>query len=186
MMSLNPILPLVFLLLTTFYHLGEGREPHTFLVGGSDQGWKIPESSDKTLNHWAESQRFRVGDSLEFDYDIKKDSVLNVTKENYEKCITEKPSEKYTEKPTIVKLDASGPHYYISGTPGNCDKGEKMIVVVQSPNHPPKPIPATIPQTPSKPPTSLAPAPANNTAVGLVAGSGIVWAFVVVIGLTWA
>lgn len=68
MAPLNPVLPLVFLLLTTFYHLGEGREAHTFLVGGSANGWKVPESSDnKTLTHWAETQRFLVGDSLGTD-----------------------------------------------------------------------------------------------------------------------
>ncbi|KAJ4902871.1 early nodulin-like protein 11 [Raphanus sativus] len=213
MAPLNPVLPLVFLLLTTFYHLGEGREAHTFLVGGSANGWKVPESSDnKTLTHWAETQRFLVGDSLEFDFDMTKDSVFQVTKENYEKCITENPSKNYTHNKVILKLDVSGPHYFISGTPGNCAKGEKLIVVVASTGHPPappspkpvpptpKPVPATAPPTPSKPSTSptpatapptpskpsTSPAPAPNAAAGLVAGSGIFWAFVAVIGFAWA
>lgn len=125
----------------------------------------------------------------EFDYDIKKDSVLQVTKENYEKCNTENPMNAYPKvKPTIVKLDVYRPYYFIIGAQGNCVKGQKLIVVPQSPEHrptTPKPVPATAPPTPSKLPTSPAPAPANNTAAGLVAGSGIFWSFVVVIGLAW-
>ena len=145
-----------------------------------------------------------------FKYDSKIDSVLQVTKENYEKCNTQKPLEEHKDGYTTVKLDVSGPYYFISGAPsGNCAKGEKVTVVVQSPNHPkpgpaavtptlpPKPsttpaAPAPAPPTPSpKSSTSTmapAPAPAKSSAVGLVAGNGIFWAstLVAVIGLAFA
>lgn len=128
-----------------------------------------------------------------FQYDNKTDSVLEVTKENYDKCIIEKPMNEYRAEPTMVTLNVSGPHYFISGAPGNCLKDEKLIVAVQSTAHPPvpvpehKPVPGAAPPTPSKSPSSwTAPAPAPSTAVGLVAGSGIFWAIVAIIGLAWA
>lgn len=130
-----------------------------------------------------------------FYYDNKNDSVLQVTKENYESCNIEKPLKEYKEGNIKVKLDVSGPHYFISGaSTGNCGKGEKLIVVVESPNHPPMPKlgPGAAPPIPSaKPhtsPAAPAPAPAKNTAIGLVAGNGIYWAsiMVAVFGLNWA
>lgn len=124
-----------------------------------------------------------------FHYDNKtNDSVLEVTEENYKNCITEKPVNEYKGEPAMVTLSVSGPHYFISGAPGNCQKDEKLIVAVQSTQHPPIPKPdaPTVP-TPSKSPTTVtAPAPAPSTAVGLVAGSGIFWAIVAIIGFAWA
>lgn len=127
-----------------------------------------------------------------FNFDNKTDWVLKVTKENYENCITEKPLNEYKVEPAMVTLNVSGPHYFISGAPGNCLKEEKLIVAVQSSEHPPipmpvpKPVPGAAPPAPSKSPTSLeAPAPAPNTAVGMVAGSGIIWAIIAIIGLAW-
>ncbi|OAP11361.1 ENODL11 [Arabidopsis thaliana] len=162
MVSLINIVSVVFLLFTTFYHFGEAR---IINVGGSLDAWKVPESPNHSLNHWAESVRFQVGDALLFKYDSKMDSVLQVTKENYEKCNTQKPLEEHKDGYTTVKLDVSGPYYFISGAPsGNCAKGEKVTVVVQSPNHP-KPGPAAVtPTLPPKPSTTpAAPAPAPPT-----------------------
>ncbi|KAF8082904.1 hypothetical protein N665_0800s0002 [Sinapis alba] len=183
MASLIPILPLVFLLFATFYHLGEAR---TFMVGGSSPGWSVPDQANNTLKHWAESRRFRVGDILEFKFNSKNDSVLEVTEENYKNCSTDKPMKDYKAEPAMVTLNVSGPHYFISGAPGNCLKDEKLIIVVQSTEHP---MPSAAPPTPSKSPASpqaQAPAPAPSTAVGLVAGNGIFWAIVAITGLAWA
>ncbi|CAN6979413.1 unnamed protein product [Brassica rapa subsp. trilocularis] len=186
MASLIPILSLVFLLFAAFYHLGEARN---FTVGGSVPGWKVPDPANNTLKNWAAGRRFIVGDTLVFHYDNKtNDSVLEVTEENYKNCITDKPVNEYKGEPAMVTLSVSGPHYFISGAPGNCQKDEKLIVAVQSTQHPPIPKPAapTVP-TPSKSPTTVtAPAPAPSTAVGLVAGSGIFWAIVAIIGFAWA
>ncbi|ESQ46348.1 hypothetical protein EUTSA_v10000321mg [Eutrema salsugineum] len=207
MASLITTLPLVFLLFTTFYHLGESR---TFIVGG-DLGWKVPAltpNNSNSLIDWANHGRFLVGDVLEFKYDSNVDSVLEVTKEHFETCNAEKPLKSYKHVNTIVKLDNSGPNYFISGVHDNCVKGEKVIVRVIASKYAPRPAPPTTtpaaPATPSsKPPTSPAtpetpsskpptppaapvapaPGPSNNTAGGLVAGSGIFWAFVALIGL---
>lgn len=57
-----PILTFVFLLLTRVSHADS--KPRVILVGGSAASWKVPDSHDKTLNHWAETNRFKVGDIL--------------------------------------------------------------------------------------------------------------------------
>ncbi|XP_010526321.1 PREDICTED: early nodulin-like protein 1 [Tarenaya hassleriana] len=153
MVSSLPILPLVFLLFT----VSQARE---ILVGGSAHSWKVPENPNNTLNHWASNNRFKIGDILVWRYDPKIDSVLQVTREDFESCNTSKPIKEGKDGNTKVELDKSGPHFFISGAHGNCDKGEKMVVVVLSPNHPPpKPSGSTV---------SPAPAPPKNSAVGMV------------------
>lgn len=43
------------------FRVGEGKD---FLVGGSEDAWKIPKNASDSLNHWARKHRFRVGDFL--------------------------------------------------------------------------------------------------------------------------
>jgi hypothetical protein len=68
-------------------------------------------------------------------YDGQKDSVLQVTKEAYAACNTTNPIEEYKDGNTKVKLDKSGPFYFISGAEGHCEKGQKIVVVVLSQKH---------------------------------------------------
>ncbi|KAK6927644.1 Phytocyanin domain [Dillenia turbinata] len=124
--SLAPI----FLLFNSF---SEAKE---LLVGGSSDAWKIPESSQShSLNEWAADHRFLIGDYLVWKYDSNKDSVLQVTRDSYLKCNTSDPIAEYKDGNTKVKLDHSGPFYFISGAAGQCDKGQKLIVVVLSSRH---------------------------------------------------
>ncbi|CAN7080487.1 hypothetical protein Bca4012_079281 [Brassica carinata] len=102
------------------------------LVGGKSSAWKIPSSPSESLNKWAESLRFHVGDSLVWKYDGEKDSVLQVTKEAYINCNTTNPAANYSNGDTKVKLDRSGSFFFISGTKSNCVEGEKLHVVVMS------------------------------------------------------
>ncbi|XP_010525779.1 PREDICTED: early nodulin-like protein 1 [Tarenaya hassleriana] len=173
------ILSLVVFLLFT---VSQARE---ILVGGSENSWKVPESSNDTLSHWSATNRFKVGDVLVWKYDQKIDSVLQVTKEDFDSCNTLKPIKEHKDGNTKVELVESGPHFFISGAPGNCGKGEKMMVVVISPNHPPpKSGDRTVSpaKSPSHSPGSApAPAPAKSSAVGMVgrgfwsaAGLGVV------------
>jgi hypothetical protein len=69
-----------------------------------------------------------------FEYDPKFDSVLRVTREDYETCNNEtKPVEKYDDGRTKIELDRSGPFYFIGGQ-GNdsCAFGQRLTVVVIS------------------------------------------------------
>ncbi|XP_068647943.1 early nodulin-like protein 13 [Aristolochia californica] len=107
-------------------------EAKDFLVGGKADGWKVPSSSSETLNTWAEANRFNIGDSLVWKIDDEKDSVLQVTREDYQSCNTSNPIASHKDSEVKIKLDRSGPLFFISGLKVNCDKGEKMIVVVLS------------------------------------------------------
>ncbi|PPS04199.1 hypothetical protein GOBAR_AA16443 [Gossypium barbadense] len=99
------------------FRVGEGKD---ILVGGSEDAWKIPKNASDSLNQWARKHRFKVGDFLNFKYNGKADSVLQVTEKNYESCNTSKPIKEYKNgNNTTVKLNKSGPFYFISGADGH-------------------------------------------------------------------
>ncbi|KAF8053363.1 hypothetical protein N665_1424s0004 [Sinapis alba] len=176
-----PVLTLVFLLLTTVSHAAS--KPRMILVGGYVGSWKVPDSPSNTLNHWAEANRFKVGDVLVWTYDAKTDSVLQVTKEDYDRCNTTKPLKQFNDGDTKFKLNNSGAFFFISGASNNCVKGEKIHVVVLAERNSggsPKVSPVSSP-----PASTHAPAPAPNAAVGLKVGSGL-FLTAVAIGLAMA
>ncbi|KZV20742.1 Early nodulin-like protein 1 precursor [Dorcoceras hygrometricum] len=130
--SRTKISSVLLLLCLFFFSLSEAR---VYPVGGKDNAWRVPSSEAESLNHWSEKSRFLIGDSLVFEYDGSKDSVLLVTKEDYLACNTTSPVASYRGGNTTVKLERSGPYYFISGEQGNCVKGQKLIVVVISERH---------------------------------------------------
>ncbi|KAG7606478.1 Phytocyanin domain [Arabidopsis thaliana x Arabidopsis arenosa] len=119
-------------LLLLFGLLSEGRE---ILVGGKSNTWKVPESRDETLNQWSGRTRFKIGDSLLWKYNAENDSVLQVRQKDYERCDRSEPIRGYKDGHTNIELKRSGPFYFISGEEGHCQRGEKLRVVVLSPNH---------------------------------------------------
>lgn len=99
-----------------------------------------------------------------------------MTREAYEKCNTTSPKASYTDGNTKVKLEQAGPVYFISGTQGHCQKGQKLRLVVVSPRNSdfsPAPSPSEF--------NGPAVAPTSGAAM-LTGGFGIVG---IVIGL-WA
>ncbi|KAB2027761.1 hypothetical protein ERO13_D05G054701v2 [Gossypium hirsutum] len=130
------------------FRVGEGKD---ILVGGSEDAWKIPKNASDSLNQWARKHRFKVGDFLIFKYNGKADSVLQVTGENYESCSTSKPIKEYKDgNNTKVKLNKSGPFYFISGADGHCQKGQKLEVTVISEKHRHHDNPPAFPPKPAK------------------------------------
>ncbi|VVB08951.1 unnamed protein product [Arabis nemorensis] len=69
-----------------------------------------------TITHLFSSSVFR--------YEAGKDSVLEVTRDAYKNCNTTNPLANYTDGGTKVKLDRSGPFYFISGADGHCEYWE--------------------------------------------------------------
>ncbi|KAG2279746.1 hypothetical protein Bca52824_050966 [Brassica carinata] len=97
--------------------------------------WEVPPANASTsFNDWASSKRFQVGDIIRFKY--KKDSVMQVTKECYKQCNSSHPRFYSNTGKTRFMFDHSEqhylPYYFISGTSGHCEKGQKMIVEVIS------------------------------------------------------
>ncbi|CAL9230255.1 unnamed protein product [Arabidopsis halleri] len=93
--------------------------------------WVVPAAnSSESFNDWASNKRFQVGDIIQFKY--KKDSVMQVTKESYKQCNSSHPRLYSNTGKTRFMFDHSVPYYFISGTSGHCEKGQKMIVEVIS------------------------------------------------------
>ncbi|KAH1032605.1 hypothetical protein J1N35_044779 [Gossypium stocksii] len=84
----------------------------------------------ENYNQWAEKNRFQTGDSLVFTYTPNDDSVLQVNEDAYKNCSVESPLSSYTDGHTVFSLSHSGPYYFISGNKDNCEKNEKLVVVV--------------------------------------------------------
>ncbi|KQJ95877.1 early nodulin-like protein 3 [Brachypodium distachyon] len=157
-----------------------GSDAKDFIVAGVD-GWKVPAQPD-ALNKWASANRFHAGDNLVFKFNGAADSVLEVTLDDYNRCSTASPIAAHKTSDATVNLPRSGPFYFISGTPGSCQKGERLIVVVMSEKHGRRsgsaPVPAAAPAPSALPaglaevPPAAAPAPAPATgAAGRAAGS---------------
>lgn len=124
-----------------------------------------------------------------FNYQAGKDSVVQVSKEDYNNCNAASPIAKYSDGHSVVKLTQSGPHYFISGLVENCKNNEKIVIVVMAdrshrspPSSPPSPAPAgeesppppSSEGSPSPPPAPATednnPTPAPNVASSVVTG----------------
>ncbi|XP_059284222.1 early nodulin-like protein 4 [Lycium ferocissimum] len=156
---------------------------YKFYVGGKE-GWVLEPS--ESYSHWAERNRFQVNDTIVFKYKKGSDSVLVVHKDDYFKCNKTKPIHNIKDGHSKLKFTRSGPFYFISGQDDHCEKGQKVLVVVISPNHhkghkSPSPVTQTPSSSPVTAPTSSgsvspAPAPAKSDAVD-VSSSVLVWVF---------
>ncbi|XP_043705084.1 mavicyanin-like [Telopea speciosissima] len=132
--SCKILLCLILLSSTQFFFVNS----HEFEVG-DDKGWAVPSSkNDDFYNDWASKQRFLVKDTVYFNY--KKDSVLVVTDDEYDKCHSSHPIFFSNNGNTTYKLDRPGLFYFISGVTGHCERGQKLIIkVLESFNSPPPP-----------------------------------------------
>ncbi|PHT72992.1 hypothetical protein T459_23777 [Capsicum annuum] len=127
---------------------------YQFMIGGKD-GW-IPNPSEN-YNTWSQRMRFQINDSVLFKYKQGADSVLEVSKNDYDKCNTANPIKKMEDGNSVFTFDRSGPFYFISGNKDNCDKGQKLQIIVISVRKPPTTTPPA-PQTP----TPVAAPPSNG------------------------
>ncbi|KAJ8442863.1 hypothetical protein Cgig2_022229 [Carnegiea gigantea] len=101
---------------------------------GGERGWIKPDGSEhETYNEWAQHHRFHIGDTLYFKY--TSDSVLVVSSQDYGGCSLNNPVSKFEDGNTVFEFDHSGFYYFISGQPGHCQAGQKMIVWVMGFHH---------------------------------------------------
>ncbi|XP_031126611.1 early nodulin-like protein 1 [Ipomoea triloba] len=176
-MGSNVVVFVSYLLLMGFVCLSEA---HTLYVGGKD-GWVLQPCDG--LNHWAGENRFQINDTLIFRYEKGEDSVLVVNKKDYYQCNKTSPIDNLTDGNSSVTLTRSGEFFFISGQADNCEKGQKLIIIVMSPQHPKPPtvIPPPLPSPTSVTPPSPAPAPApgpaldKSTATAVHASVGTLW-----------
>ncbi|KAL5699982.1 hypothetical protein ACHQM5_025491 [Ranunculus cassubicifolius] len=92
-------------------------------------GWNKPTGKEiESYDAWAERNRFHVGDTIYFKYD--KDSVLIVGRNDYTNCTVSKPITKFEDGNTVFRFDRYGYFYFISGEPGHCKSGQKLVIRV--------------------------------------------------------
>lgn len=70
---------------------------------------------------------------------------------DYRSCSASNPIAKFEGGSTVYELNRPGPFYFISGQPGHCKSGQRLIVQVMHP------LPAAAPGFPPSPSPSLAP-----------------------------
>ncbi|OEL16476.1 hypothetical protein BAE44_0022506 [Dichanthelium oligosanthes] len=118
-----------------------------FHVGGP-RGWRVPDANT-SYGWWATNNRFRVGDHLYFRY--ANDSVLLVDRAAFDACNATEPLAAFADGATTFVLDRPGFFCFISGEPGHCEEGQKLIVRVMV--HPAlaAPRPASAPGTSAQP-----------------------------------
>ncbi|KAL1819639.1 hypothetical protein DCAR_0415940 [Daucus carota subsp. sativus] len=92
-------------------------------------GWIIP-SSPNVYSTWAASQTFAVGDTLVFNFTTGAHTAAQVTKAAYDACTITNPIAVWQTGPSSVKLNSSGPHYYICTIPSHCSLGQKVAITV--------------------------------------------------------
>ena len=155
---------------TTSVNHNAGHNPFNRLYSRSIQHSQFP--------RFRNSFDFPISTHAVFKFDAAADSVLEVSQDDYNRSSTANPVATYKASDATVPLPRSGPYYFISGTPGSCDKGERLVVVVMSEKHghrhasAPVPAPAS-PQAAGHvevPAPAPAPAPATGAA-GRTAGS---------------
>lgn len=104
-------------------------------------------------------------------FEYKNDSVLQVEKWGYYHCNASKAIIAYNNEKSVMKLDRSGPFYFISGSPDHCNNGQRLLVEVMG-QHQPQMSPtysiAAPPQVYFGPTTTVSSAPAPESPQSLV------------------
>ncbi|XP_047332031.1 early nodulin-55-1-like [Impatiens glandulifera] len=111
-----------------------------FKVGGLE-GWRQPFENETAIYiQWASNNRFHVGDSLRFEYNNNKnkdsysDSVIVVDKYCFYHCNSSSCTAAvvYEDGNTTIRLEKTGPAYFISGNITHCKQGQRLVIQVMS------------------------------------------------------
>ncbi|XP_047054341.1 early nodulin-like protein 2 [Lolium rigidum] len=133
---LLPTLAFVLVFAASPGHASTAAPGLVFHVGGP-RGWRVPDANT-SYGWWAMNNRFHVGDKLYFKYE--NDSVLLVDREDFDACNATEPIARSDDGSTTFPLDRPGFFCFISGHPGHCEEGQRLIVRVMV--HPAVPAPA--------------------------------------------
>ncbi|KAL6606894.1 hypothetical protein ACP70R_042547 [Stipagrostis hirtigluma subsp. patula] len=127
---------------------------------GDTSGWTT--GADYTT--WASGKKFKVGDTLVFNYAGGAHTVDEVSAADYASCSSSKALSSDSTGSTTITLKTAGKHYFICGVTGHCSGGMKLVVDVAAAAAPaPAPTspaadtpdaPDTTPATPSTTPSS--------------------------------
>ncbi|MCL7024939.1 hypothetical protein MKW94_029356 [Papaver nudicaule] len=150
-------------------HKGRAKPPTEFRVGGK-LGWREPDANHTDMYElWATKNRFRIGDSLYFEY--RNDSVLEVEKQGYYHCNMTATLASFNDGKTVINLDQPGPFYFISGALEHCKNGQRLLIDVINPNQ--TSPPSRPPPPPAQPSIAVSPQPDDSPAPSPLSNSGV-------------
>lgn len=140
------IMSLVFL-------IGGGSAARVYKVGENEGGWSNVHKDRDYYHRWTDDKNFFVGDSLIFDYDKTSFNFNDVTEVTgrleFEYCDPTAAKAVHKTGHDVVTLTEPGIHYFINSSPGQCNAGQKLrVLVLSDPSYH-----ASIPR-PSDPPSS--------------------------------
>ncbi|KAL6283904.1 hypothetical protein ACE6H2_014833 [Prunus campanulata] len=98
---------------------------------GDSNGWTSRGLVD--YNEWASTKDFHVNDTLIFTYNNQFHNVMQVTNQDFQSCNTTSAMATYTSGSDTVTLNRSGHFYFLCGTPGHCQHGQKVDINVTLP-----------------------------------------------------
>ncbi|KAF8028034.1 hypothetical protein BT93_E0831 [Corymbia citriodora subsp. variegata] len=105
-----------------------------YKVGDLD-AWGIPaDANSQVYAKWSKYHYFKLGDSLLFLYPPSQDSVVQVTRQAYDACNVTDPILRMDDGNSLFNITAPGVFYFTSGSPGHCEKKQKLQVAVGSGN----------------------------------------------------
>ncbi|KAJ4840911.1 hypothetical protein Tsubulata_001104 [Turnera subulata] len=154
---------------------------------GDLESWGIPTSANpKVYFYWSKYHTLKLGDQLLFLYPPSQDSVIQVTKENYNSCNLKNPILYMNDGNSLFNITTEGEFFFTSGEPGHCEKHQKLYIAVgsgngtaYSPSYGPSALPDTAPSYPTNfgsiplPPSSSS-SPTNRFSfLSAVIGAGI-------------
>ncbi|KAK1276439.1 Lamin-like protein [Acorus gramineus] len=150
-------------------------------IVGASTGWKIPPNLT-FYQEWAQRRNFVVGDKLVFLYTTGVHNVLEVNKDDFDKCGDKKVIDMYYKGPTILPLTTPGNHYYYCGVGTHCESGQKIAINVSATaplvllaEGPATDSPATDANTSTK--SSASPVRRSGLAGATATMSALVWMF---------
>ncbi|CAN6173048.1 unnamed protein product [Urochloa humidicola] len=109
---------------------------------------------------WASGKKFKVGDTLVFNYAGGAHTVDEVSAADYAACSSSKALSSDSAGSTTVTLKTAGKHYFICGVAGHCSSGMKLVVDVAAAKAAapaPAPAPDAADTTPDATPATTTP-----------------------------
>ncbi|CAN4082635.1 unnamed protein product [Withania somnifera] len=132
---------------------------------GDKHGW----NQNVNYTNWAAKHHFYVGDWLEFIFDKRYYSVLEVNQTNYEQCIDSHFITNITRGGRdVFQLTKARPYYFISSG-GYCFHGMKVAINVE------EPLPVSLAPSSSDKPNASPPQIGKRLISPILAISTLVW-----------
>uniref|UniRef100_M1DF95 CT099 n=1 Tax=Solanum tuberosum TaxID=4113 RepID=M1DF95_SOLTU len=82
------------------------------------------------FDQWSELMRIQVNDTLLFKNKKGSDVVLEVNKDDYDKCNIDNPIKKMDDENSVYDFDRLGSFCFVSGNKDKCKEGQKFVIVV--------------------------------------------------------